>query len=124
MRPHAVGTRGAANRTGMWSLVIFWAVQQLAKLNVFFGVENPAANFRPPHRAYLGQFFGPPVNSLFLVLSIAAVSVSTLVVAWRGRAAMENGDRQATVDGWRQPLSFEVQCWIAWTGLALRRAKA
>lgn len=92
-----VGTRGAVNRTGMWALVIFWAVQQVAKLNVFFGVENPAANFLPPHLSYLAQFFGPPVNSLFLALSIAAVSVSTLFVAWRGRAATENGDRQAMV---------------------------
>jgi putative photosynthetic complex assembly protein 2 len=92
-----VGTRGAVNRTGMWALVIFWGVQQVAKLNVFFGVENPAANFLPPHLSYLGQFFGPPVNSLFLALSIAAVSVSTLLVAWRGRAATENGDRQAMV---------------------------
>jgi hypothetical protein len=23
----------------------------------------------------------------------------------------------ATVNRWRQPLSFEVQCWIAWSGL-------
>ena len=58
--------RDAKNRTGLWSLTLFWGVQQLAKLNVFFGVENPAANFLPPHLAYLHQFFGPPVNSPFL----------------------------------------------------------
>ncbi|MEY4608221.1 MAG: hypothetical protein RL625_438 [Gemmatimonadota bacterium] len=87
--------RDAPNRTGLWSLILFWGVQQLAKLNVFFGVENPAANFLPPHLAYLHQFFGPPVNSPFLLGSIV---LTISLTAWAIRSARRNpseGDRQA-----------------------------
>jgi putative photosynthetic complex assembly protein 2 len=87
--------RDAPNRTGLWSLTLFWGVQQLAKLNVFFGVENPAANFLPPHLAYLHQFFGPPVNSPFLLWSTA---LTILLTAWAIRSARQaptEGDRQA-----------------------------
>jgi hypothetical protein len=30
---------------------------------------------------------------------------------------MSEGRRDAAASRWRQPLSFEVQCWIAWSGL-------
>jgi putative photosynthetic complex assembly protein 2 len=70
-------------------------VQQLAKLNVFFGVENPAANFLPPHLAYLHQFFGPPVNSPFLLVSITATIVLTAWAIRAARIAPSEGHRQA-----------------------------
>lgn len=88
---------GDRNKTGLWGLLIFWAVQQVAKLNVFLGVENPAGNFLPPHLAYLRQFFGPLVNSPFLGFSIALLSVLTLVEGWRVRSAGSEGKRQAGV---------------------------
>lgn len=88
---------GDRNKTGLWGLLIFWAVQQVAKLNVFFGVENPAGNFLPPHLAYLRQFFGPLVNSPFLAISIALLSVLTLVEGWRVRSAGTECKRQAGV---------------------------
>jgi len=87
--------RDARNRTGLWSLTLFWGVQQLAKLNVFFGVENPAANFLPPHLAYLHQFFGPPVNSPFLWVSITATIVLTAWAIRAARIAPSEGHRQA-----------------------------
>ncbi len=93
----AWGTRGAANRTGAWALALFWAVQQVAKLNVFFGVENPAANFLPPHLAHLARFFGPPENSVFLAVSIAVVSVAACWVGWRACTGGSSGARQAQV---------------------------
>lgn len=87
--------RDAQNRTGLWSLTLFWGVQQLAKLNVFFGVENPAANFLPPHLAYLHQFFGPPVNSPFLWVSIAATILLTAWAIHTARVAQSAGRREA-----------------------------
>lgn len=88
--------RGAANRTGLWALSLFWGVQQLAKLNVFFGVENPAANFLPPHLTYLRQFFGPGVNSPFLWISIALTTVLTLIALDRARRASTEGGREGS----------------------------
>lgn len=88
--------RGAANRTGLWSLILFWGVQQLAKLNVFFGVENPAANFLPPHLAYLRQFFGPAVNSPFLWGSITFMIAMTLIALDRARRASTEDRREGS----------------------------
>jgi putative photosynthetic complex assembly protein 2 len=93
----ALWLHGDRNKTGLWGLVIFWAVQQVAKLNVFLGVENPAGNFLPPHLAYLRQFFGPLVNSPFLTVSIVLLSVLTLVEGWRVRSANTECKRQAGV---------------------------
>lgn len=89
--------RGARNRSGLWALVIFWGVQQIAKLNVFFGVENPAANFLPPHLAYLRDFFGPPVNSPFLMLSIVVLVGATVAAYRAARRGQPEGRRQAAI---------------------------
>lgn len=88
---------GDRNRTGLWSLVIFWSVQQVAKLNVFLGVENPAGNFLPPHLAYLHRFFGPLENSWFLPASVAALSIITVWTAWRSAREPLPGKRQAGI---------------------------
>jgi putative photosynthetic complex assembly protein 2 len=88
-------TRGAANRTGLWALVTFWSMQQVAKLAVFFGVENPAGDFLPPHLAPLRQFFGPPHNAPFLWMSVVVVSVIALWCTWRARRAAGSGLRLA-----------------------------
>lgn len=87
--------RDARNRTGLWTLLLFWGVQQVAKLNVFFGVANPAANFLPPHLGYLRQFFGPPVNSPFLWMSLVAVLGVTVWAAWGARPSRPAGRREA-----------------------------
>jgi len=86
--------RDAKNRTGLWTLALFWGVQQVAKLNVFFGVENPAANFLPPHLSYLRQFFGPPVNSPFLMASTVMVAVAMIWTAMAARRAPAEGRRE------------------------------
>lgn len=86
---------GARNRTGLKALALFWAVQQVAKLNVFFGVENPAANFLPPHLAGLRLFFGPPVNSPFRLVSLVGLAIATAWAAWGVRPAASPGRRQA-----------------------------
>lgn len=88
---------GDRNKSGLWGLVIFWAVQQVAKVNVFLGVENPAGNFLPPHLAYLRQFFGPLENSRFLGASIVALSLATVATAWLCRRASSEGKRQSGI---------------------------
>ena len=88
---------GDRNKSGLWGLVIFWAVQQIAKLNVFLGVENPAGNFLPPHLAYLRQFFGPLQNSWFLTASVIALGIATFATAWLCRRAPTEGKRQSGV---------------------------
>lgn len=88
---------GDRNKTGLWGLIIFWAVQQVAKLNVFLGVENPAGNFLPQHLAYLRQFFGPLENSRFLGASVTALTLVTVWTAWNGLRAPTEGKRQAGI---------------------------
>lgn len=93
----AFAVRGAPNRTGVTAFAIFWGVQQVAKLNVFFGVENPAGNFLPQHLAYLQQFFGPRQNSWLLWVSLVALSAVTGWHARRAARAPTAGRRQAEV---------------------------
>lgn len=88
---------GDRNKTGLHGLAIFWGVQQIAKLNVFLGVENPAGNFLPPHLAYLRVFFGPLVNSPFLWISIVLLSLLTFWTGWHGARATNERQRQAGI---------------------------
>lgn len=89
--------RGDRNRVGLHALAIFWAVQQVAKLNVFLGVRNPAGNFLPAHLAHLRQFFGPLENSWFLAASVAALAGLTVLCGVRATRAAHDGDRQAGI---------------------------
>lgn len=70
-------THGAGNRLGLWTFATFWAVHELAKLNVFLGVVNPGTQFLPEYLAHLQVYFGPPRNSPFLAVSVAATLVAT-----------------------------------------------
>ncbi len=79
-------TRGAANRLGVLAFAEFWAVHELAKLNVFLGVVNPGVHYLPPYLAHLERYFGPPRNSPLLALSVALLAIAAAVVA--RRAAM------------------------------------
>lgn len=69
----------ARNPTAWQSLALFWAVQQVAKINVFVGVVNAGVRFLPERLAFLTAFFGPPRWSPVLALSVAAL----VVVGWR-----------------------------------------
>jgi putative photosynthetic complex assembly protein 2 len=77
----------APNRTGLWSLVIFWAAHQTAKLNVFFGVRHAGAEFLPAGLAHLEHFFGPPRNSPLLAPTVAALALVAGALAYRAWAA-------------------------------------
>lgn len=90
-------THGRPNRTGAWALLLFFGAHQLARLNVFAGVANPARELLPDYLAHLAHHFGPATNSPLLAVSVAAL---VLLVAWlarRVRRAACEGARQA---GW------------------------
>ncbi len=85
---------GSRNKGGAHGLLAFWAMQQIAKLAVFFGVKNPAGNFLPPHLAHLRQFFGPAENSPFLFVGMAVCAVGTALLIRRARREASAAARQ------------------------------
>lgn len=72
------------NPVGWRTLAIFWGADQLARLNIFFGVANPGIQFLPADLAFLGAFFGPPRTSALLVPSVIALALAAAVTLWRG----------------------------------------
>jgi putative photosynthetic complex assembly protein 2 len=82
-------TRGAPNRLGLHILVVFWAMHQLARLNIFLGVVNPATHFLPERLAWLTEFYGPARNSPLLALSVIALSG---VAAWYFHRAIRGSE--------------------------------
>lgn len=86
--------RRAPNRAGAHALLAFWAMQQVAKLAVFFGVRNPAGNFLPVHLAHLRQFFGPSENAWFLFAGMGVFTVGGVWSLRRAAATATSGARQ------------------------------
>ncbi len=84
----------APNKAGANGVLTFWGMQQIAKLAVFFGVENPAGNFLPPHLAHLRQFFGPPHNAPFVFVGMAGCAVGSAMLVRRSRIAATEAARQ------------------------------
>lgn len=81
----ALFTLGAANQTGLWTLVILWAMRLSAKFNIYLGVPNLTEHFLPDHLAYLkGYFCRRPMNMLFPI----AVTISTIATLLLAIAAM------------------------------------
>lgn len=72
------------NPVGWRTLAIFWGADQLARLNIFFGVANPGIQFLPVDLAFLGAFFGPPQTSFLLWPSVAFLAGAAGWVLWRG----------------------------------------
>jgi putative photosynthetic complex assembly protein 2 len=79
--------RGAPNRVGLHVLVVFWALHQIARLNVFLGVVNPAERFLPEPLQWLREFFGPAQNSPLLFVSITLLAVLAVLAARAARRA-------------------------------------
>jgi putative photosynthetic complex assembly protein 2 len=76
--------RTSPNRLALPALATYWAVLQVAKLNIFFGVANPGARFLPPHLQFLLSYYGPPENTGFLPISFFAAVGIALVFWWNG----------------------------------------
>jgi putative photosynthetic complex assembly protein 2 len=87
--------RLSPNRLAFSALTTYWAVLQVAKLNIFFGVANPGARFLPPHLQFLLSYYGPPVNTDFLPFSFFAAVGVALVFWWNGWQAKDAFLRQS-----------------------------
>ena len=87
--------RRSPNRLAFSALATYWAVLQVAKLNIFFGVANPGARFLPPHLQFLLSYYGPPVNTDFLPFSFFAAVGVALVFWWNGWQAKDAFLRQS-----------------------------
>jgi putative photosynthetic complex assembly protein 2 len=71
-----------ANRTGVWTFMVLWAMRQSAKLNVFLGVRNLGESFLPPHLAYMASYFHRrPMNVLF-PFSVTVATAAAVAVWW------------------------------------------
>lgn len=77
-------TDAAANQVAFWTYGVLWGMRLSAKLNVFFGVANLAAELLPPRLSYLQSYFGTRSITAFFGLS---VTVGTVLAAFVFHAA-------------------------------------
>lgn len=71
--------RGATNPTGFVTIVLFYVLHLLAKLNIYFGVHNFSGEWLPAHLQYITAFFGPAHTHWFFVFT---VSIATACTIW------------------------------------------
>lgn len=71
--------RDATNPTGFVTIVLFYVLHLLAKLNIYFGVYNFSGEWLPPHLRYITAFFGPERTHWFFVFT---VSIATACTIW------------------------------------------
>jgi len=86
--------RRSPNRLAFVALATYWAVLQVAKLNIFFGVANPGARFLPPHLQFLLSYYGPAENTGFLPVSFFTAVGIALIFWWHGWQAKDAFLRQ------------------------------
>jgi putative photosynthetic complex assembly protein 2 len=87
--------RRSPNKFAVVSLATYWAVLQVAKLNIFFGVANPGARFLPPHLQFLLTFYGPAENSGWLPVSFFAALGAAMWLWWSGWQARDGFAKQS-----------------------------
>lgn len=81
----AWGVRRRPNQVALWTFLLFWVAHQTAKLNLFFGVENPGTEIFPSYLAHLGRYIGPEANSPLLPFTIVLYVALTLLLVVRSR---------------------------------------
>ncbi len=79
--------RRSPNRTAFWAFLLYWLAHQVARLNLFLGVPNPGERFLPDHLAFLARYFGPPVITPVLIITIIVFTVATVLLVRRARSA-------------------------------------
>ena len=84
------------NGVGWITVGTFFACDQLAKLNVFLGVANPGVHFLPEHLGFLVAYFGPPVNSPLLPVSVLVLGGCAAWCLWRAARAAHPYAREAS----------------------------
>ena len=69
------------NPTAAWTYAVLWVLRESAKLNLFLGVRNSAAELLPPRLSHLAAFFGKRrVNALLPVSIAAAAAVDAILI--------------------------------------------
>jgi putative photosynthetic complex assembly protein 2 len=82
----AVLAVGARNKVAFGTVALLWGAHQVARINVFLGVANASPDLLPDHLQFLTRFFGPPVNSPLLPVSVVfwvVVAGLLLRAGWR-----------------------------------------
>lgn len=85
---------GATNPTGFVTIVLFYVLHLLAKLNIYFGVHNFSGEWLPPHLSYITAFFGPARTHWFFV---CAVSIATACTIWFGGIALQHPQQHVQI---------------------------
>jgi putative photosynthetic complex assembly protein 2 len=83
----AAMTWHAANRVGLGTYLVLWAMRLSAKLNLFLGVPNLGEKFLPAHLQYLKSFFRKRSMNLLFPVSVSASSIAVYLLARKYAAA-------------------------------------
>ncbi len=91
-----LASAGGANRVGIATFAVLWAMRLSTKLNLFLGVPNHAQDLLPRDLAYLGTYFAKrPMNALFPV----SVTAGTLAAGWIWQAAFALPEESSALAG-------------------------
>jgi putative photosynthetic complex assembly protein 2 len=66
------------NPCAAWTFGLLWVMREGAKLNLFLGVRNPAAELLPQRLAHLARYFGKRQMNPLLPLSILAATLAEI----------------------------------------------
>jgi putative photosynthetic complex assembly protein 2 len=80
---------GVANTSGQFTIVLFYVMHQLSKLNIYFGARNFSGEWLPEHLRYIMVFFGPTRNHWFFGVTISVALGITLWTIVSARAAVD-----------------------------------
>ena len=87
-------TWDGSNPVGTWTFMIFWAMRQSAKLNLFLGVRNLSEEFLPPRLRYFESYFTRKPMNVLLPLSVIASTITATMI-WQ-RAISADAEAAAT----------------------------
>lgn len=85
----ALLTADGANRFGLATFALLFAMRLSTKLNIFLGVPNTTVEFLPDHLAYLKSYFRHRAMNLLFPLSVTA---ATLMSAWLVHSVVRASD--------------------------------
>lgn len=88
---------GARNKVALGTVALLWSAHQVARVNVFLGVANASPDLLPDHLQFMTRFFGPPVNSPFLLVSLVFWSVVTFLLLRAGWRAQDRFTRRSAM---------------------------
>jgi putative photosynthetic complex assembly protein 2 len=86
---------GAANPWGLATFAVLFVARISAKLNVFLGVPNLAAEMLPPACAHLKTYFGRRRMNWLFPVSVSALTAATALLAGHAHAAPPGSGAEA-----------------------------